>query len=572
MAIQIEPDNFHEFEVINTTNLYDNTEIAMQTWLSPISDDCMNFEYDNFVLHQNEITAGIRKEIIKYNNYPSFTCIISNNVTSYYGEAWEFLYFTKLIYKNCIRIMNNNPDLNGEILLVVESGCNRGYHLHLVYASHKTMSKGDHFLQKHLINPLIRAMTQFDNELCADTDITAIVKIKSNASFMNYLQKEPLYIISNKNFINMYVNFSKDIIFKPGTISTSYLPNLKEKSPNDCINFFLSCFEEGRRDINDCHRHPNAIYHLSNPNFNKYFDNALAHYNAKRVHRNIINEILFNFKELPISKKCICPVLEYLQYQEIDVDEFCNNMINWLLSRNKRNCILAIGPTNTGKSVFCSNLHKVFRNCNRVQTDSIYSFAYVIGADCAYWEEPFIIPEQVDLFKNVLEGEPDVMVPRKGLPLARIGKKVLWIISTNSELHQYCSKEREPLAARCIRLELKKDVSEYNWCDSSIYNHECIHINSELQKNGTDVTSDTDSSQINKRRRTSVQERDSPVGSECIVQHQHNVLNCGMHRMQPYHMLSFVVYILNRFKSEHTFDLPITDIQQLCTFRLDNPL
>lgn len=152
---------------------------------------------------------------------------------------------------------------------------------------------------------------------------------------------------------------------------------------------------------------------------------------------------------------CPCPIFEWLQFQDINLDEFCYEFYNWFFQlTKKKNTSLLQGIPNAGKSFVIHKIWEMFTVHTRLLQDGIFTFANLVSFDCAFWEELLILPDNVDTCKLVLEGQKNLSVVIKGQNSQKLNKRVPILITTNKDISTYCSAEAGALNVRCYKFFL----------------------------------------------------------------------------------------------------------------------
>lgn len=107
------------------------------------------------------------------------------------------------------------------------------------------------------------------------------------------------------------------------------------------------------------------------------------------------------------------PVYHWLQFQDINIDNFDISLIEWIFQKTKRNVLIFLRPPNSGKSHIARLYWELFTIHTRLIQDGIFTFANLINSDCALWEEPYITADNADTCKLIMEGEEDVNIKSK---------------------------------------------------------------------------------------------------------------------------------------------------------------
>lgn len=427
-----------------------------------------------------------------------------NAVKAIFGYDYLFEY----IKQKSADILGND----GTYLGVLENSPNKGYHLHIVHFStilstKKTITDLNNLFQNLKIKYNIIAPNQEHASNLSD-DIIYSVNFNSQIArspggLLNYLQKNILKVYStNVDCATMFMHYQKEFIFPPGTEARYQVLN-KEKlklTKDPLTVLFYNLFTEGKYDYNDIIQDVRIQPYLTKANLKTIYSNIFANFSANLTHiRNLIT-IVNKFKLLPANKRCACPVLEFIRYQNIEVNTFLSQLFKWLACLQKRNCLWFYGPADCGKSHLARLIWKCFILNTRIISDGIFSFANLLRSGCALWDEPFISPDLADQTKLVLEGEPDIDITIKNKCSERLGKRVPIIITSNSLLWKYCSGEQVPFEQRTFKFSFLKPITPEYFCKES--EHYCSFLDPE---NRTDNPFKSHSSLQNNKRRRSVE-------------------------------------------------------------------
>lgn len=369
---------------------------------------------------------------------------------------------------------------------------------------------------------------EVNNDMERFITINAVVtydKIKSPSGYLNYLKKDPKMIMSNKkDLLKYYINFRKEIIFGTKNIPKHTQPKKTIFSSNPVVLLFFKLFEQGIWQYQDVMQCENIQQFLNMPQLKNIYYNCLDQYISSHDHVQFLIDICKKYIELEDKYKCMCPVIDWFNYQNMHYLDVMRDLTEWCNGIHKKNAILLIGPADSGKSHIARKIWELFPFHTRIVQDGIFSFSNLVNSGCGLWDEPFIAPELVDTAKLVLEGEESVQIVIKNQSSKTLGKRVPIIITTNSELHKYCSGERTPLAQRCYRWECTNTISEDTFCSSTT--HTCAFIG---QTNSAINPFANTSSEENQRRGET----------------SSSVCDCkGIHRVESNHMLTFVVQSL----------------------------
>nr|APC23168.1 NS1 [Simian parvo-like virus 3] len=181
------------------------------------------------------------------------------------------------------------------------------------------------------------------------------------------------------------------------------------------------------------------VQHLHKPGFMQIVKNCLAFVEATRGEWSLENNSRQYSPDPGVIHTC-------LSHQGLDIDEVDFIFYHWInKSHSKKNTILLLGPSNTGKTAFIRGLRGLF-DSGEICNGQIFCFEGIVGKKLGVWEEPLISPESAEKCKQVFEGAPTT-VPckyKKPQPLDRTPI----IITSNHVPWRYCTPEEQPFRNR----------------------------------------------------------------------------------------------------------------------------
>nr|ULR75154.1 nonstructural protein 1 [Hedgehog chapparvovirus 1] len=487
---------------------------------------------------------------LKYNKYKVSSFVISTDVSSYNTEPTDFLNNTletftqtagiEFLKTTCVYVVE------GDILGIIEHNESKGWHLHLLFFHRQNYTTPKYFESAQ--NTIFDALnTLFRNHEDHNVKFVNVESVKSVGSMLNYIKKDPWYLICNSlELAQMFVHFDRKHIFPEESI-----PKFTHQKPHTIpvstiIDFFTKKLQSGCIDFEQALQDNYATNFLGNRNLKELFENTRTHYLANRKFSNAIDEILIKFLNVdPWYKKCICPIIDYLKIQNIDVNVFESNFRTWLLCKSKKNTLALIGPPDTGKSVFLSSLHNNFRFANRLATDGIFTFANTLNADCVYHEEPFIGPETAETAKLVYEGNPNSTICVKNRGVQRLNKKIPVLITSNNNVYQYCSGQRSAFDARMFIFRPSYRLSTIEFCDSVINRtHVCCPLNIDIKRRAhKSVYGDDCSEDFWKQQTQEINSEETVLSGADAVD-----TNCSLiHKLHKNHWRAFIFYVIIKY-------------------------
>lgn len=521
-----------------------------------------------------------RLNSLKYNKYRCSSFVISTDINSFYydGEVFTNTMLTLFTVDGYKASVDELKDLliyhNLEFLGVVEHNASKGWHLHLLVFYRDNYENEKELLEVQ--SKIWKLLVQLgQNNEQGDTIFVNCQLVKSIGSMINYVKKDPHYVISSAlELIQMYVHFEREHIFPVGSLPKFTNKNNHTLPTSTIIEFFKRKLKNGCIDFEQALQDEYATNFLGNRNLKELFENARTHYLSNRKFIHSIEEIINKFiKKDQWFKKCICPIVEYLNIQCIDCDRFEENFCTWLKCSTKKNTLALIGPADTGKSIFLSTLHNNFRFANRLTTDGIFTFANTINADVCYHEEPFITPETCEVGKLVYEGNPNSTIAVKNRGCQRLNKKIPILVTANTDVYKYCSGQKNAFDARMFIYKPNYKLSSITFCDEqSDFQHRCLPLNTDIQRRAYKElhgdAGEPDQWERNYSKTTSEDNQLSgteTINSDCSI----------IHKLRKHHWRTYIIYIIYKYQLKEYLqfipihrnsDFDIRDLHSIKTF------
>lgn len=531
-----------------TTSVFDN---ETSNYLDYLSSD-----YRCAIVEPKSLT-------LRYNAYNCICVVCQIDPLSFemdlFGEHRQaFFGFQKI----AAMIYNNVNENVHQFLGVMEQAPSKGFHMHLLLIFAQSI---DHKTVKNVQQAVPIDIKINDEDQQEYKVLSSVQKIRSFGSYINYLHKDVRGLIGHRGFIDMFLTFDRTLIFPSTSVPkfTKYNNIDKEKinSTNPLVIFFYKLLEQGYTSFSEVLTHPQMQNFVHQTNVDKIWNNCYQQYRANWNH---LDSILYMFKGMNTIKQtselfCICPMIEWLKFQDIDEFEFRKSVFNWLLCTEKKNALMFIGKPDSGKSHIARLFWSLFPSHTRIIQDGIFTFANLVGADCGLWDEPFIAPDLADTTKLILEGEASVNVAIKNQSARPLGHRVPIIITTNHALDRYTSADKQAFDARLYKFKTFHQFQCYGLCPYQ--EHYCPGLDS---TNYTFETIEGPSSRKNKRQRTI---NSTAVQEEESVEDFIDSLGCKQslcrHALKKDHVLAYVLLTFKSFKQE------LIDLQKLKI--LDNP-
>lgn len=516
----------------------DNAEIEFEKNLS--HELYRNYTFNMLINDVNEDQARILA--LNWTCKRIISLYIHIDTVSFFEDLKIPIYCYDEVFE-CIKTkLYNYFEEDYSLLGVLEKSPNKGYHLHLLHiSSNITNKKNLEKLLKYLENISISFTINPHNQEDVASTINNNIKysilvngeiVKSPGGIYNYLQKNIIRVYSDDiEAVKMFMYFKKEYIFPKGTEAKyQKLDKQRLQLTKDPLTILLyNLFSEGKYDYTDVIQDIRIQPYLCKTNLKTVYSNVFSNYSASLTHIKNLILLCNKYKMLQPTERCACPVLEFINYQNINVHTFLEQTFKWLTCLQKKNCLWFYGPADCGKSHLARLIWKCFTLNTRIIADGIFSFANLLRSGCALWDEPFIGPDLADQTKLVLEGEPDIDITIKNRNSERLGKRVPIIITSNSLLWKYCSGERVPFEQRTYQLNFIKPITSEYFCNET--EHYCPFLDS-TDSSYNPFTNDGSLSN-NKRRRSS----------------ETGILNCEKnHRIEQNHVISFLILSLQLYK------------------------
>lgn len=470
----------------------------------PSNDDCNTFDYEfpELVLSDNE--AQILSS--EFNNYNMLCIVVQVPKLSKYRDWHTYI---ADIYDGIFKYFTRAHGLKEtQHIAILEKSPNKMWHIHILVCCSQTI------LKKHCKNLEIEksgqriihneevpqmqpadALTQVDTILTHIDDYRTVVTcqiIKSNASYFHYLRKNIYYIWSDSpKFLKMFCNFKRTHIFPDESVPKTQKGKITKVNCKDAVILLLyRLFDEGKLSWDDIITDIRIQPYLIMSNLKTIYTNCFSNFVNQLNHIKNLVIILKKFHALPKGQHCACAVLQALEWQSINIEDFMYKLFKWLNGAEKANALLFIGPPDCGKSYLANSIWKHFLLKTRIVPDGIFSFANLIGSGCALWDEPMIAADMADQTKLILEGEPNVAITIKNQKSQNLGKRVPIIITSNHELSRYCTKDKDAFDVRTYKFTFHQPYNNGKQCTSKT--HFCPHLDTANRTNNP-FTDDDDS-------------------------------------------------------------------------------
>lgn len=374
-------------------------------------------------------------------------------------------------------VLLNTMQCNTEWMMTGEDNKDGIHHVHAIIKCNMRSDSWRRSYQTAWENvrthPSIRTM--FGTEL--STDILKCQKVHKFESLAAYICKQPKWCVSSTERLGqiMYDIHNWDL-------GARFRATEKEKEPdtgnaNPMIQELLQCIRE-----HNCHTMEDVM--RSDPEMC-----------CKYLHRPGFGTIVQNCLQF---QKCCGEVWNLKQYAKYEVDPSAVHKVllhqgiqptawdvvfyQWVTKKHpKKNTIVLLGPSNTGKSSFVKGFGQICPGGECINGQS-FNYEGLLGMYWGKWEEPLIGPEQVEKFKQIAEGM-DTHIPVKYKKPQLLPRTPI-LMTTNSPPWRWCKEERFTLQNRMHIFKFKYDVSSGMYiCRTSEPSCECF--NCKASRGGT---------------------------------------------------------------------------------------
>lgn len=276
-------------------------------------------------------------------------------------------------------------------------------------------------------------------------------KAHKPASLLAYITKNPLFVCAAKES-SLILSSSIWYYNKGKRFLDKQLEKQKRKQ-----NLNLDLIQQGHsitRDIlsiifqynckntEDIFRaNPDIIVqHLHRPGFTQIVKNCLLFVESTKQEWTMLSNKTMYSSNPTVIHTCF-------SHQGLDIDETDLIFYKWITKQDmKKNTILLLGPSNTGKSAFISGLKQVMET-GEICNGQIFCFEGLTGGKkIGIWEEPLISPESAEKAKQVLEGMKTT-VPAKYKKPQELDRIPI-IITSNHVPWRYCTAEENAFRNR----------------------------------------------------------------------------------------------------------------------------
>nr|QTE03853.1 MAG: nonstructural protein [Grus japonensis Chaphamaparvovirus] len=423
---------------------------------------------------------------IQYSNYTGIRVGRGNNWSRYQAETLPEVDAQYLINSYSMSqwvcgvtiVKENNIELQSsyKFLELIDS-CNIGDEFMVVGENSDKNIFHTHFMLKtnSRVDSVKRTLLNAQHRLGIQLDICKLANCRYWLGMFSYLLKNPLMVYcSNRNIANLAYT-----LIENGSCLKYLNAKQEQTEQNVCkdivktINNIID--EHNCTTTEEIFVKGNDILlkYLHMSNLEQIMKNCLQY---KTAQKQVWDP--FSFKYAPEADARA--IHNILRVQKIDCNEFDETFWKWLTRQNgKKNTIILIGPTNTGKTVFIRGLIQLVPSGSLVNTSSPFFAEGISGCKIGYWEEPLLTSENAEIFKQIAEGV-QIMLPQKfKKPFNHPGCPI--IITTNHPITRFCASEENAFKNRCITYHWYNCITS----NSRICSNDCLNGNREQRRSTT---------------------------------------------------------------------------------------
>nr|WPD49016.1 MAG: nonstructural protein 1 [Protoparvovirus sp.] len=314
------------------------------------------------------------------------------------------------------------------------------FHTHILC---KTNSRSDS-VRRSIINAHALLMNNetfqhYCKSMITEIDVLKIQRAHKPTSLYGYMLKNPEWVCSNNDsYLEIGYNINEHELnarFKqPDETPQAPDMNIMAKEITSCIvKYACKSFE----DIIKSEPEMMSKW-LHKPGLKTIVENCLTYAKATKGTWS-----LQKFDDYDPNPETIH---KYLLHQGINPTHFDEVFHKWINKQSgKKNTILLLGPSNTGKTSFIMGLKECVPWGECVNGPN-FNYEGLIDARIGVWEEPLISPENAEKWKQIAEGA-DTSIPVKYRKPYLLNRVPL-IMTSNHPPWRFCSNEMEAMKNR----------------------------------------------------------------------------------------------------------------------------
>nr|QBJ04592.1 NS1 [Tasmanian devil-associated chapparvovirus 5] len=271
-------------------------------------------------------------------------------------------------------------------------------------------------------------------------DLIKMQRCHKPEALLGYITKHPQWIIANNEQI-LQLAYDQDMWGKNERFKQEQPQQTTSSDMNEMSRTFVDIIMEGGcKSLEDMIKHnPEAMSKfLHRPGLDKIVQNCLSFVKATAGH--------ITLQTFAKSEPDPTVIHTVLLHQGIKPSEFDNIFHKWFMKKElKKNTLVLQGPSNTGKSATIAGLKQC---CPWGEIINGINFQYegLIDQAIGVWEEPIVIPDNAEKWKQVSEGMTTAIQVKYKKPY--ILPRVPIIVTTNHDMWRFCSGEEAMMRNR----------------------------------------------------------------------------------------------------------------------------
>nr|WPD49022.1 MAG: nonstructural protein 1 [Protoparvovirus sp.] len=280
-------------------------------------------------------------------------------------------------------------------------------------------------------------------------DCLKIQRAYRPSSLMMYICKNPEWIVSNHD---PYLQMTYDINTHDlnARFKTEEGPEISPEMNSMSKELTEAITTHNCKSLEDLMRVEPAIIskYLHKPGLLTIVQNCLSFVKATRGTWS-----LHTFSEFDPNPETIH---KYLLHQGINPTHFDETFHSWITKQSgKKNTLLLLGPSNTGKTSFISNLKKLV-SWGEVVNGSNFNYEALVDCYLGIYEEPLISPENAEKFKQIAGGEETSIAIKYKKP--HILPRTPLLMTSNHVPWRFCTAEQKAMENRMFIFHCNQPV------------------------------------------------------------------------------------------------------------------
>lgn len=114
------------------------------------------------------------------------------------------------------------------------------------------------------------------------------------------------------------------------------LDNTLTMTKDKLVILLYNLIEERKLDYSEVMQDVRIQTYLTKPNFKQIYHNVFQNYSSSLTHVKNLIIITNQYLALKEEERCCCPIIEFSEFQEIDVLEFMKAVFTWISCIRKK--------------------------------------------------------------------------------------------------------------------------------------------------------------------------------------------------------------------------------------------